>query len=219
MRRQLILCPSPGACAPILVVGLLRSRPEEQLWLNQILDRVEPQLEGLIEQDDLGIRGPQFLRVRRQRFRLARVLPGRERILLISAAHPGTRCRQIMHWHYGPSDRTAPLLPGTPPSIPNSSRLGLVHQVLPARRMRRVPLLPFFLEQEIPEGGLDFIRLPGAAVMHDEVAAARIQRGPDPVPQNDAQLAVLTAGLLNLLWETVREVASATAAPRRARAA
>jgi hypothetical protein len=167
--------------SPILVVGLARSPERGEPWVWRLLDQAEPKLRALAEA--AGTFVPEFRKVDPRHFRLSRVAPERERVILVSEAMTGGESGSLRRWHCGAPDgvfmeRMGPALPTRP------TRLQVVREITPNRRRDPIPVLPYWLDEEIPRGGLEIIRVPGP----------------------DARFERALAGLLHLLWDAVREV-------------
>jgi len=167
--------------SPILVVGLARPAPKGQPWVWHLMGEAEPRLRALAEATGTFV--PEFRMVDPRHFRLSVVAPERERIILVSEAMTGRESDTLRRWHCARSEGA---LVGsiTPARSPRPTRLHLVRRITPDRRREPIPLLPYWLDEEIPAGGLDIIRVPGSSARFDRTLT----------------------GLLRLLWEAVREV-------------
>lgn len=180
--------PAPAAtCAghiplsPILVVGLARPAAKGEPWVWRLLSETEPRLRALAEATGTFV--PEFRRVDPRHFRLSEVAPERERVILVSEAMTGRESDTLRRWHCGRPE-TAMTGSITPARSPRPTRMRLVRRITPDRRREPIPLLPYWLDEEIPAGGLDIIRVPGSSARFDRT----------------------WTGLLHLLWEAVREV-------------
>lgn len=167
--------------SPILVVGLARPVPKGEPWVWCLLGKAEPKLRALAEATGTFV--PEFRMVDPRHFRLSVVAPERERVILVSEAMTGRESDTLRRWHCGRSE-SAMAGPITPVRPPRPTRLHLVRRITPDRRRESIPLLPYWLDEEIPAGGLEIIRVPGSSARFDRTLA----------------------GLLHLLWEAVREV-------------
>jgi len=127
---------------PVLVVGLVNEPSGNGPWVWELLDEVEPRLRELIALTDGAFPMPEFRKASARHHRLTEALPGRRRVVLVTAAEPGETRGGIARWHCGPG------------------RLRAVRQAAPLSTAARAPLNPAMLEEELAREGLDLIRLP-----------------------------------------------------------
>lgn len=76
--------------------------------------------------------------------RLDRVLEGRRRVVLIDTVHFGEKAGTVYHWHLAPVERGGRI--SALSHYHKWGKMGLEH-------------LPFWLEDDVPPGGLDFVGL------------------------------------------------------------
>jgi hypothetical protein len=168
--------------SPILVVGLARPLPSGMPWVWRLLDAAEPRLSELARATDSWV--PEFRRSDPRRFRLSDVTPGRERVVLVSEAMTGGSAPGPLRG--APGERLTAIRVG-PSQLTHPTRLRVVRHLAPRGAGGQAPLLPYWLEEDLPGRGLDVIRVPGEGASFDRTLE----------------------GLLRLLWESVRETGRA----------
>ena len=174
----------------LLVVGLLGEPFEEQIWVWDLLQRVEPQLGELLASTADEHPAPLFRKAMVRRSRLAEALGDHRRVALVAAAAQGRRLSQLTHWHIAAGRRLAAVPPAELAAAWPLPSPAPIHQAAPASEARSLPIWPYWLDQLPPEG-LDFIALPQLRT------EAALPSGP--------QLALASA-LLGLLGDIVRGV-------------
>jgi hypothetical protein len=190
--------------SPILVVGLARASEADPPWVWRLIDAAEPRLRALTEATAAFM--PEFRKADPRKFRLSIVAPERERVILVSEAMTGGELNRMRRWHCAPAEGSVSAIRVGPALLTRPARLQVVRQITPARTMHPIPLLPYWLDDEIPRGGLDIIRVPGPRP-RDASAADGLGGAADGTPEAmQARFDRTLSGLMRLLWEAVREV-------------
>jgi len=216
-----------GNHGSLSVTALLNQPMEKEIWVWDLLARVRPQLGELIAMTDTSLVCPEFDKALLRSFRLRSVTESRDRVVLVAAAPAEDRHLEITRWHVR-SDKiiqSLPLVDWTSPF--GTLSVAPVTQCVPGTPCGEVPLLPFWLDDELPAEGLDFIQIPwprsakvaapgsgleDAAAWTDPTRADSIEF----VGPHAAALRVTCSALLGILWQIVREVGSRSARVGRA---
>lgn len=130
------------AASPVLVIGLVNSPSENETWVWDLLDDVEPRLRELIAMSDGTIPAPEWRRATTRHHRLGEALPEGRRVVLVTAAEQGEPRAGMTRWHCSPGRVTG------------------VRQVAPHGPTRELPVEPYLIEERPIGEGLDLIRLP-----------------------------------------------------------
>jgi hypothetical protein len=180
--------------SPILVVGLARPLDGGEPWVWRLLDHVGPRLRELAEAT--GTFTPEFRKADPRRFRLSLAAHDRRRMVLISEAMTGGEPEALRRWHCARPDAGIGAVRVGPELLTRPMRMQIARRINPARGPEPIPLLPYWLDDDIPVEGLDIIRVPGPPADFDRTLA----------------------GLMRLLWEVVREVGRPRVQARRSAA-
>ena len=110
--------------------------------------------------------------------------PDRLRLVLVSEAMTGGEPEALRRWHCARPDAGIGAIRVGPELLARPTRLQVARRIHPDGGRQTIPLLPYWLDEDIPPEGLDIIRVPGPPASFERTLA----------------------GLMRLLWEVVREV-------------
>ena len=195
--------PLPGgrSAKPLLVVAVAGRRDSQSTLAREVIGRVEPRIRHLIRLTDPAMPAPQFRNAGHGGSRIATALQECERVVLVSSIRAGGTLGKITAWHHETRRRG-----GETNSITeNSSGLSVLQLTDPPLH-RGLYHLPFWLEDEIPPGGLDFIGIQVSAIPVKRGESQRLRR----------HLPLITSALTGILWRIVREVSDSQEELRQA---
>ncbi|MFH1143014.1 MAG: hypothetical protein V1774_00550 [Candidatus Eisenbacteria bacterium] len=212
----------------VLVVALLGDPIDREIWIWDLVARVRPQLCELIAMTDTRLPCPDFDKALVRGFKLQEAMAGRERVVLVASAPDEEMHSEIVRWHIRPEGVASYTPPLDWAVSSDPLHIAPVKQHVPRTPKGKTPLLPYWLEEQMPVEGLDFIHLPrprvgrghAATGRHEETPAAWADRSrlatPEFIGPHAASLRLACSALLGTLWEIVREVESPALREERA---
>jgi hypothetical protein len=189
--------PAPRAEEPLLVVGLAEvpAPHEPQIW--KLLDLVMPRVKNLCALNMGNLREPEALKIRALSRRLGSLMASRQRVALLGGADGHSEPQRISHWHHRTLEKALPSGPSASRSAGSLPGLSALRRRLVFER-RDLGHLPYWLEDELPACGLDFI---GVDV------APRDDPGHLVLP-HDEELKKTAAAVSTILWEIIKDNSS-----------
>jgi hypothetical protein len=116
--------------------------------------------------------------------------------VLVSEAMTGGEPEALRRWHCARPDAGIGAVRVGPELLSRPMRLQIARHINSARTPEPIPLLPYWLDEDIPVDGLDIIRVPAPPASFERTLS----------------------GLMRLLWEVVRETGRPRIQERRSAA-